>query len=229
MSCHWYASVFWCFLVQISSIFGELCSEIGHHTVDQKMAESATFPKQGSKAWEQWNVNAHCQLSCCSRSCTLFKCVCSFHCCTCSFKDLCQDLQAYVQLPFKYPQCWHRPSFSTRYQRTHHASNQMVFVYGVGWDISCPRCQVFSRTPGWHTTRQSQQISSAYISLSLQHIQKVLQCESALGRRDYSQALKRCQHFYLCLWAISFNVQLSAEFSHFLSKEHVNGMTLLSK
>lgn len=25
------------------------------------------------------------------------------------------------------------------------------------------------------------------------------------------------------------NVQLSAEFSHFLSKEHVNGMTLLSK
>ena len=116
---------------------------------------------------------------------------------------------------------WHftalRPSFSTKYQRTHNASKQMVFVFGVGWDISCPR---------W---RQSQQISSAYISLSLQHIQKVLQCESALRRRDYSQALKRCQHFYLCLWAIASNVQLSAEFSHFLSKEHVNGMTLLSK
>lgn len=128
---------------------------------------------------------------------------------------------------------WHftalRPSFSTKYQRTHHASKQIVFVFGVGWDISCPRCQVFSRTPGWHTTHQSQQISSAYISLSLQHIQKVLQCESALRRRDYSQALKRGQHFYLCLWAIASNVQLSAEFSHFLSKEHVNGMTLLSK
>ena len=31
---------------------------------------------------------------------------------------------------------------------------------------------------------------------------------------------KRCQHFYLCLWAIASDVQLSAEFSHFLSKEH---------
>ena len=34
---------------------------------------------------------------------------------------------------------------------------------------------------------------------------------------------KRCQHFYLCLWAIASDVQLSAEFSHFLSKEHAGG------
>ena len=39
---------------------------------------------------------------------------------------------------------------------------------------------------------------------------------------------KRCQHFYLCLWAIASDVELSAEFSHFLSKEHAGKYSVMA-